>query len=89
MGEMKIGVTDPKVLARTIIVNHGQALTHDEVGQYVFEALGDLREEYYVEELAHEVWNRIQDADVTVSWDDDEPSTSAACDGPCCGGPRY
>lgn len=70
MSEMKIGVTNPKVLATAVIVNHGVGLTHDEVGEYVFEALGEHREEYYAIEFVNEVWNLIQDAEVTVTWED-------------------
>lgn len=70
MSEMKNGVTDPVTLAVTIIVNHGTSLMHDEVGEYVFQALGELREEYYSEQLVNDVWNLIQDANVTVTWDD-------------------
>lgn len=85
MSEMKINLTDPKTIATAIIVNHGQSLTHDEVGEYVFEALGELREEHYGVELVNTVWNLVQDADITVSWDDDDTSAQA-CGGPCCGG---
>ena len=85
MGEMKIGSTDPKVIATVIIVNHGQSLTHDEVGGYVFEAVGEDAWPENGGRLVTDVWNRIQDADIRVSWDDDDHSAQA-CGGPCCGG---
>lgn len=85
MGEMKIGSTDPKVIATVIIVNHGKSLTLSEIGDYVFEAVGEGAWPDRGEQLMNDVWTLIQDADVKVTWDDDDTSAQA-CGGPCCGG---
>jgi hypothetical protein len=88
MSEMKAGSTDPKVIATVIIINHGTGLTHTEVGDLTVDAIGIDNWPEDGERIVNEVWNRVQDAIVTITWDDDKPSLAQACGGPCCGG-RY
>lgn len=71
MSEMKIGSTDPKVLATVIIVNHGTSLTQTEVDDVVYEAVGETQWEVVDEDLISQVWNLIQDAEVTIRWPDE------------------
>lgn len=72
MSEMKIGSTDPKVIATVIIVNWGQTVQHGEVLDVVWDALGHDSQYRDVKKIADEVWDLIQDATVTVTWDDDD-----------------
>lgn len=93
MSEMKIGFTDPKVIAAVIIANHGQMASHDDVVTITWDALRavdeDPRDPAY-DDLVDQVKFRIASAEVIVRWGDDDEdittdvSDAAACDGPCC-----
>lgn len=92
MGEMKNGSTDPKVIAATIIINHGVAVAPGVVTDVVWSAVGtQLSSTAEVARVIDEVSERIRIAEVDVRWPDDEDdrgtfdvSDAQACDGPCC-----
>lgn len=91
MGEMKIGSTDPKVIAAVIIAQHGQNVDLGTVAEITYDAVSELVAHNVFTRIRDEVWDLIANAEVIIRWDDDEDdgvtydvSDAAACDGPCC-----
>lgn len=90
MSEMKIGSTDPKVIAASIIARHGQDVDLTTVAEITYDAVCEHVAHWRFIEIRGEVWDLIASAEIIVKWDDDEDdvtsnvSDAAACDGPCC-----
>lgn len=90
MSEMKIRSTDPKVIAATILINHGQNVDLSTVAEITYDAVVNQVTHEEFTRLRGEVWDLIASAEIVVKWDDDDTgyvldvSDAADCDGHCC-----
>lgn len=81
MSELKNGADDPRVIATTIIVNHGTNVDFGTIADITLTAIdadrGYLTDDAHV--MIAEVERLVRAANVVVSWPEE-----AACDCLCC-----